>query len=68
MSKNETFYKAFRRNFSSLLRWQQLDEFWNVVHRNPGAGRVMSLIPPQPIESRCPLPAARQRWWLTLWT
>jgi hypothetical protein len=67
MSESEMFYKAFRGNFSSLLRWQQLDEFWNVVRRNPVAGLVMSLIPPQPIESRRPLPATRQRWWLTLW-
>ncbi|MGA9033815.1 MAG: hypothetical protein WB402_14965 [Sulfuricaulis sp.] len=66
MSENETFYKAFRRNFSSLLRWQQLDEFWNVVRRNPGAGWVMSLIPPQPIESQHPLLASHQHWWLTL--
>jgi len=68
MSENETFYKAFCGNFCSLLRWQQLDEFWNVVRRNAGACWLMSLIPPQPIESRRPLPAARQRWWLTLWT
>ena len=68
MSESETFYKAFRGNFSSLLRWQQLDEFCNVVRRNADAGWVMSLIPPQPIESRRPLPATRQRWWLTLWT
>ena len=31
------------------------------------SGWVMRLIPPQPIESRRPLPATRQRWWLTLW-
>ncbi|WP_372524054.1 hypothetical protein [Sulfuricaulis sp.] len=144
MSENDTFHKAFRGTFSSLLRWQQLDEFWNVVRRNAGAGWylyaigapvpahqssaedvvkfiaeidkllhsehhedycgivytdsmeaptlikifdpnnlgvscgfsnnpplpgwVMSLIPPQPIESRRPLPASRQRWWQTLWT
>ena len=68
MSENETFYKAFCGNFSSLLRWQQLDEFWNVVRRNPRAGWVKSLIPPQPIENQRPLPATRQRWWLTLWT
>jgi hypothetical protein len=144
MSENDTFHKAFRGTFSSLLRWQQLDEFWNVVRRNAGAGWylyaigapvpahqsstedvvkfiaeidkllhsehhedycgivytdsmeaptlikifdpnnlgvscgfsnnpplpgwVMSLIPPQPIESQRPLPASRQRWWQTLWT
>jgi len=144
MSESGTFHKAFRGNFSCLLRWQQLDEFWNVVRRNAGAGWylyaigapvpahqssaedvvrfiaevdnllrsehhedycgivytdsmeaptlikifdpnnlgvscgfsnnpplpgwVMSLIPPQPIESQRPLPASRQRWWQTLWT
>jgi hypothetical protein len=31
-------------------------------------GWFMSLIPPQPIESRRPLPASRQRWWQALWT
>ncbi len=144
MSESGTFHKAFRGNFSSLLRWQQLDEFWNVVRRNAGAGWylyaigapvpvhrssteevvrfiaevdkllhrehhedycgiaytdsmeaptmikifdpnnlgvscgfsnnpplpgwVMSLMPPQPIESQQPLPANRQHWWRTLWT
>jgi hypothetical protein len=144
MSEIDSFHKTFRGNFSSLLRWQQLDEFWNVVRRNAGAGWylyaigapvpvhqscaedvvrfiaevdkllhrehhedycgivytdsmeaptlikifdpnnlgvscgfsnnpplpgwVMSLIPPQPIESQRPLPASRQRWWQTLWT
>jgi hypothetical protein len=143
MSESETFYKAFRGNFSSLPRWQQLDEFWNVVRRNAGAvwyfyaiatpvpvhqssaedvvqftaevdklrhsehhenycgivdtdslkasalikifdpnhlgvscgfsnnpplpGWVMSLNPPQPIESRRPLPVSHQRWWQPLW-
>ena len=143
-SEIDAFHKAFRGNFSSLLRWQQLDEFWNVVRRNAGAGWylyaigapvpvhqscaedvvrfiaevdkllhrehhedycgivytdsmeapalikifdpnnlgvscgfsndpplpgwVMSLIPPQPIESQHPLPASRQRWWQTFWT
>ncbi len=34
----------------------------------PLPGWVMRLIPPQPIESRRPLPVSRQRWWQTLWT
>ena len=38
MSESDTFHKASRGNFSSLLRRQQLDEFWNVVRRNAGAG------------------------------
>ena len=144
MSEIDAFHKAFRGNFSSLLKWQQLDEFWNVVRRNAGAGWylyaigapvpvhqscaedvvrfiaevdkllhrehhedycgivytdsmeaptlikifdpnnlgvscgfsnnpplpgwVVSLLPPQPIESQRPLPASRQRWWRTFWT
>ena len=31
-------------------------------------GWVMSLMPPQPIESQQPLPANRQHWWRVLWT
>lgn len=144
MVSNDTFYKAFRGNFSSLLSWQQLDEFWNVVRQKAGAGWyiyaigtpvpaqpatpeavakfiievdallrndhhedycgivyadnkenptlikifdpnnlgvscgfsnnpplpgwVLSLIPPQPLESKRPLPAGRHRWWQALWT
>lgn len=143
MNSNEAFYKAFRGNFSSLLSWQQLDEFWEVVRRKADAGWyiyaigtpvpthaappeavtkfiaevnallhdehhedycgivyadskdeptlikifdpnhlgascgfssspplpgwVLSLIPPQPLESKRPLPAGRQRWWQALW-
>jgi hypothetical protein len=144
MISNDVFYKAFRGNFTSLLSWQQLDEFWNVVRRKADAGWyiyaigtpvpaqpstpeavakfitevdallrndhredycgivyadskenptlvkifdpnnlgvscgfsnnpplpgwVLSLIPPQPLESKRPLPAGRQRWWQALWT
>lgn len=143
MNNNDAFYQAFRGNFSSLLSWQQLDEFWEVVRRKADAGWyiyaigaqvpvqpfpaedvakflievdallrrehyedycgivytdnrqeptlikifdpdnlgvscgfsnhpplpgwVLSLIPPQPLESRRPLPAGRLRWWQTLW-
>ena len=144
MSSNDTFYKAFRGNFTSLLSWQQLDEFWNVVRQKADAGWyiyaigtpvpvqpstpaavakfitevdallrndhhedycgivyadskenptlikifdpnnlgvscgfsnnpplpgwVLSLVPPQPLESKRPLPAGRHRWWQALWT
>jgi len=144
MISNDTFYKAFRGNFTSLLSWQQLDEFWNVVRQKadagwyiyaigtpvptqpstpeavgkfitevdallrndhhedycgivyadskenptlvkifdpnnlgvscgfsnnpPPPGWVLSLIPPQPLESKRPLPAGRHRWWQALWT
>ena len=144
MISNDTFYKAFRGNFTSLLSWQQLDEFWNVVRQKTGAGWyiyaigtpvptqpstpeavakfitevdallhnehhedycgivytdskesptlvkifdpnhlgvscgfsnnpplpgwILSLIPPQSLESKRPLPAGRHRWWQALWT
>lgn len=143
MSSSDAFYNAFRGNFSSLLSWQQLDEFWEIVRRKADAGWyiyavgtpvpahaaatedvlkfirevdallhnehyedycgivyadskqdpalikifdpnnlgsscgsgknpalpgwVLSLIPPQPLESRRPLPANRLRWWNGLW-
>jgi hypothetical protein len=143
MRSSDTFYRAFRGNFSSLLSWQQLDEFWEVLRRKADAGWyiyaigtpvpaqisssadvvkfinevgallrkehyedycgivytdsrqdptlvkifdpdnlgvacgfsnhpplpgwILSLIPPQPLETRRPLPAGRLRWWQTLW-
>ena len=143
MQTQNTFHLAFRGHFTSLLSWQQLDEFWEVVrHRANGGwyiyaigmpapagesaaadvikfitavntllhadhaedycgivytdhkqtptfikifdpynlgvscgfsnnpplpGWIMSLIPPQTLKSRRPLPAGRQRWWHDLW-
>ncbi|MDH5511576.1 MAG: hypothetical protein OEY27_00020 [Gammaproteobacteria bacterium] len=143
MNKSRSFHKAFRGNFTSLLSWQQLDEFWDILRRKAGAGWyiyavgtpvpvqpspsdnvlkfidevdallrkdhyedycgivytdskedpelikifdpdnlgvscgfsdnpplpgwVMSLIPPQPLATKRPLPAGRQRWWQALW-
>jgi len=144
MSNRVSFHQAFRGNFTSLLSWQQLDEFWGVVRRKadagwyiyaigttvptmkssagdvvkfiaevnsllrdehyedycgivytdskedptmvkifdpnnlgvscgfsnnpPSPGWLLSLIPPQPLESKRPLSAGRQHWWQTLWT
>jgi hypothetical protein len=34
----------------------------------PPPGWIMSLIPPQPLDGKRPLPAGRQRWWQTLWS
>ena len=34
----------------------------------PLPGWVLSLIPPQPLEAKRPLPASRRRWWQALWT
>lgn len=33
----------------------------------PKPGWIMSLLPPQPLEDRRPLPEARRRWWRALW-
>jgi hypothetical protein len=94
MSESETFYKAFRGNFSSIRPSGHREDYCGNVYTDnlevpalikifdpnhfgiscsfssnpPLPGWVMSLIPPQPIESRRPLPASRQRWWQTLWT
>lgn len=38
MNHCKTFEAAYRGNFTSLLRWQQLDEFWEVVRGKAGAG------------------------------
>ena len=34
----DPFYLQFRGNFTSLLSWKQLDEFWIVVRENAAAG------------------------------
>ncbi len=144
MHHSNIFETAYRGNFTSLLSWQQLDEFWGVVRRRASAGWyiyaigtpvptqasaseavikfvtevntllhnehhedycgivytdskespsmikifdpnylgvscgfsnhpplpgwVLSLIPPQPLESKRPPSAARQHWWQALWT
>jgi hypothetical protein len=143
MNNSDVFYKAVRGKFISLLSWQQLDEFWEVVRRKADAGWyiyaigtpiptqisstgdvvkfinevgallrqehyenycgivytdskqdpmlvkifdpdnlgvscgfsnnpplpgwILSLIPPQPLETKRPLSAGRLRWWQTLW-
>jgi hypothetical protein len=35
---DDPYYRAFRGNFTSLLSWQQLDEFWDEVRRTAGRG------------------------------
>ncbi|MHB8534612.1 MAG: hypothetical protein ACYDBW_04115 [Sulfuricaulis sp.] len=35
---DDLFLQTFRGNFTSLLSWQQLDEFWDVVRRKSDAG------------------------------
>ena len=34
----DLYYRAFRGNFTSLLRWEQLDTFWHQVRRKAAAG------------------------------
>lgn len=143
MTSSSDFYTAFRGRFVSLLRWEDLAAFWDVLRARAGAGWylyavgepvpkhpstaeeverfiaavdallhrdhredycgivytdsrenptlvkifdpqnlgvacgfstnppkpgwVMSLIPPEPLEDRRPLPEARRRWWRSLW-
>jgi hypothetical protein len=55
MVEIDTFHKAFRGNFSSLLRWLQLDEFLNVVRCNTGAGWYLYTIgTPAPVHQSSP--------------
>jgi hypothetical protein len=51
-----------------IFELHHLGESCGFSNNPPLPGRVMSLIPPQPIEIRRPLPASRQRWWQALWT
>ena len=37
-TNEDPYYQAFRGNFTSMLSWQQLDEFWTEVRRAAGAG------------------------------
>lgn len=143
MHLHQGFCESFHGNFTSLLSWEQLDEFWGKLCRKSGAGWyiyaigmpfpshssspekvlkfiyemdallpnehyedycgivytdskedpalikifdpdnlgvscgfsnnpplpgwILSLIPPQPLETRRPLPAGHLRWWQALW-
>ena len=45
------FYSAFRGHFTSLLRWDDLDAFWNVVRENAAAGwYVYAIGEPAPVQ------------------
>jgi hypothetical protein len=37
-TNEDPYYRAFSGNFTSLLSWQQLDEFWDEVRRSAGSG------------------------------
>ncbi|MBI3547017.1 MAG: hypothetical protein HY081_10605 [Gammaproteobacteria bacterium] len=141
--RENLFYAAFRGSFTSLLKWEDLDVFWQVLRQNAAAGWyvyaigeplpmqalsaeqlklfldkidallrqehqedycgivytdsktlpsmikifdpnnlgvqcgfsdnpplpgwVMSLLPPQSLDSNQHLPAGRKRWWRKLW-
>ncbi len=48
---SDIFYTAFRGTFTSLLSWQQLDEFWDVVRRQADAGwYIYAIGAPAPIQ------------------
>lgn len=36
--RENLFYAAFRGNFTSLLKWEDLDAFWQVLGQNAAAG------------------------------
>ena len=38
VSVEKNYVDAFRGNFTSLLRWHHLDEFWNVLRQPPATG------------------------------
>jgi len=38
MSIQEAYVKAFRGNFTSTMRWQDLDEFWQVLRAHADDG------------------------------
>ncbi len=48
----DPFYLQFLRNFTSLLSWEQLDEFWNVIRGQAAAGwyvyAIGEAVPTQP--------------------
>lgn len=54
-----TFIKIFDPNYLGVS--------CGFNHNPPLPGWIMSLIPPQSLESQCPLPASREHWWQTLW-
>ncbi len=37
-SKENPFYSAFRGHFTSLLKWEDLDMFWQTMRQNAAAG------------------------------
>ena len=41
---DDPYYRAFRGSFTSLLRWEQLDTFWNEVRRKAAAGWYVSAV------------------------
>jgi len=50
-SNEDTFYTAFRGHFTSLLRWEDLDDFWRVVRKNAAAGwYVYAIGEPAPVQ------------------
>ena len=46
----DPFYTAFRGNFTSLLSWAQLDEFWHAVRAQADAGWYVYAIGEAPPE------------------
>ncbi len=50
---SDPFYAAFRGSFSSLLSWESLDAFWNVLRAKADAGwHIYAVGMPAPIGGR----------------
>ena len=48
---NDPFRQAFRGRFISILRWEQLDEFWEVLNRDAtGAWYIYAIGEPPPTQ------------------
>ena len=47
-----SFYATFRGNFTSLLKWEDLDAFWQVLRQNADAGwYVYAIGEPLPMQA-----------------
>lgn len=50
--RENLFCAVFRGSFTSLLKWQDLDAFWQVPHKNAAAGwYVYAIGEPMPTQT-----------------
>ena len=50
MTGPQPFYTALRGNFSSLLAWDDLDQFWNIVRAQPNGWYIYAVGEPVPTQ------------------